>query len=404
MPRLIKWWIRFEIVLLVALPHCDDLLFSQELGAQSIEKDFDALIRAAQKYVVSIVAQSDTHLPTFDEGDSTAALENSLMIVDKKVSSGFIVDSQGIIVTRQSVLEGMKSVSVIMQNGEGFNAEVVGADNQFNIALLKVKALTLENPLFAQDAATRIGDWVLVVSNSLGFNPSISLGTVTSALDQGIIKINAAIGPGSIGAPVFNLRGQVIGILAARMVSDYSGQFPPSLRENEAIVIPMGPLLPRINQMIKTATTENGWVGMSVTTYPENDKLPVFKVTQIYKDSPAETTGVLLGDEILTFDNKPIPDLNYLVRTISKLSVNQILDFEFRRGTTTFHKKIQVGKRPTLYTLQIRPPADSLQPEISSGMQKAGPTIDQMLLQRRINQLEGEIHTLQKLMQRQPAP
>src|SRR5207249_4275902 len=138
--------------------------------------------------------------------------------------SGFVVDARGLVITNNHVVDNALTIRVRFDDGRAFDAEVAGRDALVDVALLKLKGKVENLPaLKLGDSATmRVGDWVVAIGNPFGLASSVSLGII-SALDRKIgagpydqfLQTDAAINPGNSGGPLFNLRGDVVGMNTA---------------------------------------------------------------------------------------------------------------------------------------------------------------------------------------------
>jgi len=345
--------------------------FSQEIDfsvlENLLEREFKPLILSSQKYAVSVVSR----IP----GNSASTTGN--------VGSGFIVDSDGIVITLKSVIQDYQrsKISVRLNSGESLGSQILGIYDDF--AILKVEPFNFENPKFAQINSESTGNWVFVLRNPLGLYRSVSMAFVNATYENGIIRISAKIEPGIFGAPVFNSQGQVVGLLAAKIKLNSIEQGDEIPLEDEGVVIPMGQLFPRIKQIVDQTTSNESWVGLTVSGYPIKNK-NTYKITNIFPDSPAEAAGIKLGDEIVAFKGEPISNLEKVKKIIREMNPNDIFGISIKRKNETFNAKIQVGTRTIIYRMDIVPP----------GMEQDKNELDQAL--HRFPASRGNLLLLQK--------
>ncbi len=372
-----------------------------------LEQALQRLIESARPYSVTVIAESDVRLAGNSGNGEAAPVPLPRAVVDKRVGSGLITDANGLVLTRRSVVDGMKRLFVVTHKKDTLAAELLGYDDEYSVALLRIPSLTMPNPSFAHVENTAEGNLVMILANSLSEQPGISLGKICSVLKNRYLRVAANVWPGSIGAPVFNMNSQVVGIVAAKMrrsapEKDFSGAIPA----DECLIIPISVLLPRVRQIVRDATELAGWVGLSVTQYPGEQGHPVYKVTFVYEGSPAAQAGIHVGDEVLRFNGKPIKSLSKMAETIRHFSVGDSVGFELKRGGQVFTRRMVIRKRPPLYVLQQMQKSQIQAVGVSLAKSKATwpaqPLDRKDLIQRRIARLENELRTLKRMLKQKP--
>lgn len=371
-----------------------NLLSVKTSGAQvtvpkSLDEEYNRLIQASRKYVVGIVAQVGEKYLQNQSLSAQAPL--------KKIASGCIIDSSGIVITSSSVIQNISRISVILYNGERRDASLIGINNNF--AVLHISNLPFANPQFAQMNSERIGNFVLIIGNSLNYLPDVWIGQVRTVYENGMLQIAAKILPGSIGAPVFNLRGQVVGVLTAKLIPRKQMKRADDLTvEDDGVVVSMAELLPGVKYLLDQTSTGVAWIGMTVTGYPRGNRDIFYKVSQISANSPAEKSGLQLGDEILAFNNEPIHDLIKIQNLIKSMPVFQRVEFKIRRGDSTFAVPVQLDRKPKLYAAgsisRVKKPQKSM-----AGLAKyPSSQVTRLLMQKRLSQIDMQIQLLKKQM------
>lgn len=359
-------------------------LFAQKLGNSGLEYDVFQYIQETKKYVVNVI--SGNNYP-----------ENRQ--VTGKAITGFIVDVRGIVITRKSVIEDMNYVYVKLNNGKEIDATLIGIDNFYDFAILRTEPFNIEPPGFAHLNSEKIGNTILIQANTLGYYPDHSFGLVENVLDHGVLQIVGALWPGHSGAPVFNFKGQVVGILSVLLASDNDKPFREIRVEKEGIVIPIVHLFPSIKQIIDQASLGNPWLGLMLTEY--KGKNVKFSVTHIAPKSPSEKAGLKLGDEILSFDGETMNAYKRLKEKIQSMRPLDSIRFVIKRRDSTFTKNVRLGKMPSFYT--------SVQPEFELQPQEKQESIfdkypqnqvDRLLLEKRIIQIEGQLNAIKRMLKK----
>ncbi len=226
--------------------------------------------------------------------------------------SGFVVRSDGYIVTNNHVVDGADELTVRLSDGRSFEADVVGTDPQSDLAVLRVEATGLTTISFADPESLRVGQWVVAAGNPFGLGSTITAGIV-SATGRGIginryenfIQTDAAINPGNSGGPLLNLRGEVVGVNTA-IFSRTGGNV------GIGFAIPVDLVEPVIEQLIDAGTVRRGYLG--VLMQPLNDALARrlrfdgegVVVSQVVEDGPAAEAGLEPLDVVVAVDGEPV--------------------------------------------------------------------------------------------------
>ena len=246
------------------------------------------------------------------------------------MGSGFIVSSDGFIVTNHHVVENARQVIVRLPDRQEFDAEVVGTDPRSDLAVLKIEATRLPVLALAEDDDVKVGQWVLAIGSPFSLDFSVTAGIV-SALGRSLptetgdnyvpfIQTDVAINPGNSGGPLFNLDGEVIGV-NSQIFTRSGGSIGLSF------AIPVSVVRNVFNQIKETGVVERGWLGVSIQDVDRNlaesfglDRPQGALIAQVGRDSPAEQAGLQPGDIIIRFDGESIEtsaDLPHVVGLIA---------------------------------------------------------------------------------------
>ncbi len=242
------------------------------------------------------------------------------------MGSGFIVSSDGIILTNAHVVANADEVMVKLTDRREFKAKVIGSDKTTDIATLKIDAKNLPVVKIGDPAQTRVGEWVVAIGQPYGFENTVTAGIVSAkarALPQEsyvpFIQTDAAVNPGNSGGPLFNLRGEVIGVNS--QIFSHSGGF-----QGLAFAVPIDIAMQVEDQLAKHGKVEHGRLGVTIQevtqSLAENFGLKSPNgalVSSVQKDSAAAKAGIEPGDVIVKFNGKDIngsADLPPLVSTL----------------------------------------------------------------------------------------
>ena len=268
------------------------------------------------------------------------------------LGSGFIIDPvKGFILTNNHVVANADEINVRLDNGKDYEGEVVGRDPKTDLALIKTKkkmdTAALE-PLGDSDKA-QVGEWVMAIGNPFGLERTVTVGIISAkgrVIGAGpyddFLQTDAAINPGNSGGPLFNMKGEVIGINTA-IVS--SGQ-------GIGFAIPIN-LAKEILPQLEKGKVIRGWLGVSIQDVtPELAKSFNLKdtkgalVADVVRDSPAQKAGIERGDIVVSFDGKAIASAHELSRTVAGTAPNTKAKVEVIRGGKRQTVTVQVGTMP----------------------------------------------------------
>ncbi len=272
--------------------------------------------------------------------------------------SGFIVSSDGYILTNNHVVDGASTVTVRLLDRREFKARVVGADAGTDVAVLKINATGLDAAPLANSDSARVGEWVLAVGNPLGENLTFTVtqgivsakgrtapGLGSSHSIQDFIQTDAAINPGNSGGPLVNVRGEVIGINSAI-------ESPTGYNTGYGFAVPINLAHTVMQQIIATGHVERAALGVTVRDASADDAAYV-GLTAIggvlvedygSADSPARRAGVQPGDVIIAVDGHPVNYVAQLQEAIAFRKPGDVVALEVaRKGAVreTLHVPLQ---------------------------------------------------------------
>lgn len=248
----------------------------------------------------------------------------------QSMGSGFLVSEDGYILTNNHVVAGVDEITVRLQDRREFEATLIGTDERSDLALLKIDAKKLPFLKFADPKKVKVGEWVLAIGSPFGLDFSASAGIV-SAIGRSIptennenyvpfIQTDVAINPGNSGGPLFNLAGEVVGI-NSQIYTRSGGSIGLSF------AIPAGVAIDVVKQLKDKGRVDRGWLGVMIQEV-DKDLAKSFGlrkpegalVARIEPGSPADKSGLQLGDIITEFNSEPIAqssDLPHVVGAIA---------------------------------------------------------------------------------------
>ncbi|HEY6007798.1 MAG TPA: Do family serine endopeptidase, partial [Geobacteraceae bacterium] len=241
---------------------------------------------------------------------------------ERSLGSGFIISDDGYILTNNHVVTGADEIKVKLSDGREFKGSVKGGDDKLDLALIKIEAKDhLPVAPLGDSDAIEVGEWVMAIGNPFGLSQTVTAGIVSAkgrVIGSGpyddFIQTDASINPGNSGGPLFNAKGEVIGINTAIVAGGQGIGF----------AIPVNMAKGTIEQLRDKGRVTRGWLGVSIQQVtPElaqsfglqNESGAL--VADVSKESPAEKAGIKVGDVILEFDGRPIHEMNELPRLVA---------------------------------------------------------------------------------------
>ncbi|HWT54996.1 MAG TPA: DegQ family serine endoprotease [Rhodocyclaceae bacterium] len=232
---------------------------------------------------------------------------------NRSLGSGFIISPDGYILTNAHVIDSADEVVVKLNDRREFKAKVVGADRLTDVALLKIDAGGLPIVKIGDPAKLRVGEWVFAIGSPFGLEQTVTAGIVSakgrSLPDESyvpFIQTDVAINPGNSGGPLFNMKGEVVGINS--QIYSRSGGYM-----GLAFSIPIDLAFDIQQQLRQHGKVSRGRMGVSIQDMSKElaDSFGLSKpagalINTVEKGGPAERAGILPGDVILRFDGKPI--------------------------------------------------------------------------------------------------
>jgi serine protease Do len=271
----------------------------------------------------------------------------------RSLGSGFIISADGYILTNAHVIENAEEITVRLTDKREFKARVIGTDRRTDIALIKIEAAGLQVVRFGDPTKLRVGEWVLAIGSPFGFENSVTAGIV-SAKGRNLpsenlvpfIQTDVAINPGNSGGPLFNMRGEVIGI-NSQIYSRTGGYMGLSFS------IPIDVAMDVQSQLRQTGRVSRGRIGVVIQEVSkelaESFGLPKpagALVNAVEKGGPAEKAGVETGDIVLRFEGTPVLSSGDLPRLVGATRPGTKAVLEVWRKGASREIAIVVGEVP----------------------------------------------------------
>ncbi len=338
----------------------------------AIPNSFADLVEKLSPAVVSIASTTilpdknpQDQVPQFPEGSPFDEFFKDYFDRDQRRSpsqrpitglgSGFIIDSSGIIVTNNHVIEGASEITVILSDQKEFSAELLGRDPKADIAVLKIdpKNIELTSVNWGDSDKIRVGDWTIAIGNPLNLGGTVTAGILSAiARDIGsgpyvkFLQTDASINRGNSGGPLFDVDGLVIGINTA-IISQTGGSI------GLGFAIPSNSAKKIVQQLIEFGRTKRGWLGVQIQPvskdFAESLGLSNQKgafVSNVNPQGPSKEAGIESGDVILKFNDIEITKMSDLPRVVAESDVGSIAKVELWRKNKIITVEVELGELP----------------------------------------------------------
>ncbi|MBX2807211.1 MAG: DegQ family serine endoprotease [Cellvibrionaceae bacterium] len=371
--------------------------------------EFTALIEDKSPAVVKITAvakRSQSHQPNMQMPENVPEIFRHFFdprrMPERNASatgSGFIISSDGYVLTNNHVVDGATEVTVRLIDRSEYTAELVGVDPPSDLALLKINADNLPYLTLADSDRTRVGEWVLAIGSPFGLDYSVSAGII-SAIGRSIpadgrqnyvpfIQTDVAINPGNSGGPLFNLDGDVVGI-NSQIYTRSGGSIGLSF------AIPSNLAKDVVAQLQDKGTVDRGWLGVVIQDVDKDLALSFglerpqgALIAQMERNGPAEKSGLKIGDVILEFNNRKIvnsSDLPYAVGptragsevpvTIMRKGKKKLL--QVKVGTRASNGSLSLHSTPNLESSRLGISVEALSSDLRQELGLDGVVIKQV--------------------------
>jgi len=269
--------------------------------------------------------------------------------------SGFIISSDGHILTNNHVVEGADKITVRLDDEREFEAEVVGTDPQSDVALIKIDGKNLPTLPLGDSDKLEVGEWVIAIGSPFELNQTVTVGVVSAKGRnrmgindyENFIQTDAAINPGNSGGPLLNIHGEAIGINTA--IFSRSGGY---MGIGFAIPINMAKNIEQ--QLLKHGKVTRGWLGVMIQDVDKDlaksfdlDTTQGVLISGVTEKSPAEKSGMKQGDVIIAIDGKPLANVAELRNSIAMTAPETKIILTIIRDGKERKLPVTIGEQPS---------------------------------------------------------
>jgi serine protease Do len=268
------------------------------------------------------------------------------------LGSGFVIDAKGFVITNNHVIDAAEDITVTFPDNSKYKATIVGRDKKTDLALLKIDA---KKPLpfvtMGDSDTARVGDWVIAIGNPFGLGGSVTQGIISArqrSINAGpfddFLQTDAPINRGNSGGPLFNTKGEVIGINSA-IFSPSGGSV------GIGFAIPTALAKPIIEQLKEFGRTHRGWLGVKIQVVSEEvaDSVGLERpmgalVLDVTPGSPADKVGIKAGDVITQFDGKEVAEMRFLPRLVAEAKIGKTIGLTYWRNNASKTVQLTIGE------------------------------------------------------------
>ncbi|MEM6707651.1 MAG: DegQ family serine endoprotease [Pseudomonadota bacterium] len=272
----------------------------------------------------------------------------------QSLGSGFIISKDGYVLTNNHVVDGADEIVVRLSDRRELTAALVGADPRSDLAVLKLDAKNLPTVKLGKSKPLKVGEWVLAIGSPFGFDYSVTAGIVsakgrslpTEANENYVpyIQTDVAINPGNSGGPLFNLKGEVVGINS--QIYSNSGGFM-----GVSFAIPIDVAMEVADQLKDNGRVSRGWLGVVIQEVNRElaesfglDKPAGALVARVLEGSPAEAAGLREGDVIIAFNGDPIGLSSELPHLVGRTRVGSTSNMRVQRDGKAITIPVKIGE------------------------------------------------------------
>ena len=302
-------------------------------------------------------------LPEPEERDSPAD-----RMRPESLGSGFIISKDGYILTNYHVVKNAQKIIVRLNDRREMEAKLIGSDERSDIALLKIAATNLPTVKIGESASLEAGEWVLAIGSPFGFDHSVTAGIVSAtgrALQSEtyvpFIQTDVAINPGNSGGPLFNLKGEVVGINS--QIYTRSGGFM-----GLSFAIPIDIAMNVVAQLRENGFVSRGWLGVVIQEVSKElaesfglEKAEGALVVKVLSNSPADKGGIEVGDIILKFNDSSINLSVDLPHKVGVVPPGQEAVLDIVRAGQALSLSLVIGMLPSEKKLASELPATKIE-------------------------------------------
>jgi len=272
------------------------------------------------------------------------------------MGSGIIIDTNGLILTNNHIVEQSESIEVTLPDGRKFKGKLVGTDRMSDISVVKIDGSDLPPARLGDSTGVKVGQVAIAIGNPFGFflqGPTATVGVIsalnrTIRAEQGVyenlMQTDAHINPGNSGGPLVNIKGEVIGLNSANI----------PFAQGIGFSIPISIAKRIADELIMHGKVVRPWLGIlgvgvnqQIARYYNLPSDKGILVTRVFENSPAFRAGITPGDMIVEADHKDVKDMNELTKELHTKKVGDDLSIVVQRGPQKGEVNMKLAESPS---------------------------------------------------------
>lgn len=311
-------------------------LFSQSSPIlENLQNEISGLIQFVKYSVVTVSAKSShSYMVEKDEGPLSFLRNHREEKKDNwwTVGSGIIYREDGYLITRANILADFETISVTLCDETKYEAQYIGTDLNTGLAILKINGNNLKAVRKGDSDKVSLYTFLMVLGNSMGISPIASFGMLNGFTNDGLLILSAPINPGNIGGAVFNLKGEIIGIIAAQLATDVLMPSPMYLHNSykNGIALPINRVCQMADEIIKMHQEQKVWLGIVFDLDSLRNNKLILK--QIIPGSPADRAGLKEGDQLLKYNESDLYNQDTIAKLIEQTKPGTSVSINFIRN------------------------------------------------------------------------
>ena len=321
-----------------------------------LEAEIAEMVERTRPNVVTVYARGLRRTDWVSQGSGRLKFGNRTYW-QENVGSGLLFDSEGYVLTMGNVVSGASQIAVgFVESEERRAARLVGLDDRSGVAVIKLEGGPGTYSPLGNSDRMRPGHWAIIIGNSFGAS-SASLGLICGTPQRGgLIQLTARACPGNSGAPVFDSKGRVVGILVGALASPQTfrdriesvagGRFLPAQAGAASLALPISRARGIAHRLIRRHDPGEGWLG--VVSRSEERDIEIqggVPISRVIPDSPADRAGLRPGDLVLEYGRHRVLDLYDLVSRVKYTSAGTSVDIQIQRGDQRIELPVEIGRR-----------------------------------------------------------
>ncbi|HPG40185.1 MAG TPA: trypsin-like peptidase domain-containing protein [bacterium] len=377
---------------------------AQNSCLKEIEQEIVQLVNKINPSIVTISAKYDYAIVDNNKNSFLQFKSEKRQPVEiTNIGSGFIIDSTHIL-TKSNVIMGSKEITVIFYDSSTTTATFIGTDPELGLSVIKVNKNKFKPVKFENLKNLSQGCWVLLVGNSLGTTPSVSLGIVNSIRKNEMIQVSANVAAGNAGGAIFNINGNLVGLMTgmAENIAENNILGSTFFASQTTFAWPAGSISKSITEIMNRSKFPNGWIGVTGENWPGN--IGGVHINSVTNNGPADKAGISVGDILLSINNKKIDHTVELANFIKFLHPGEKVDLQVLRGSGLQTVQVTIGEQPpqeapSFYTsTPVEPLLPAMIEQAEYDPEDLSSDTNNKILLNRINELERELESMRVMI------